>query len=200
MQKPAVIQFPIHPLLQQRWSPRAFDATRLVSNPSLLSVLEAARWSPSSANSQPWRFIVAQRQNEVAFQTMLQILNPNNQRWCKDVPVLLMIITRTINADETPNRYGAHDAGIALGHLMIQTVELGLISHAMAGFNVDLARTTYAIPEAYTPMTIVAVGYQGTLEQLPEDLQTREQQPRQRLPLTDLVFEGQFGTTAALVR
>jgi hypothetical protein len=49
-------------------------------------------------------------------------------------------------------------------------------------------------------MTVSAIGYYGQLSQLPEDLQKREQAPRERQPLAELVFEGRFGHTASLVK
>lgn len=189
----------MHALLQHRWSPRAFD-TRNVEREKLLSILEAARWSPSSNNSQPWRFIVAERQNDIAFHSMLNLLSNNNQRWCKDVPVLMMIVTRTQNADGSNNNYGGHDAGIALANLTLQSLDQGLVVHPMAGFNNERARDTYTIPSDYDPMTIVALGYYGALEQLPEDLQAREIKSRERLPLSELVYEGQFGTVATFAK
>ena len=43
MKKLATTQFAIHPLLEERWSPRAFD-TKEVSKEIIDSLLEALRW------------------------------------------------------------------------------------------------------------------------------------------------------------
>ncbi|HEU4823690.1 MAG TPA: nitroreductase family protein [Nitrososphaeraceae archaeon] len=53
---------PISELITRRWSARAFS-TRPVEKSKLLSVLEAARWAPSSRNEQPWRYIVFTNDN-----------------------------------------------------------------------------------------------------------------------------------------
>lgn len=200
MNKPTKNEYPIASALQQRWSPRAFDAQRPIERAKLLSLLEAARWSPSSNNGQPWRFIVAERRNEIAFHTMISVLSNSNQRWAKDAGALILIAARTVHDDGRVNRYGGHDAGMALANLTVQAIEMGLFVHPMAGFDPLKARETYAIPEAYEPITISAVGYYGALEQLADDLRERELKPRERLPLTDLVYEGRFGQIAALVR
>jgi nitroreductase len=200
MHKPAPVQFPIHPLLRERWSPRAFASDRPVPQETLLSLLEAARWSPSSGNRQPWRFIIAQRSNEVAFHTMLNVLNESNRRWAKDAALLVLIAARVATEDGTLLRHGGHDAGIALASLTLEALERGLFVHTMGGFNAEKARDTYAIPQHFEPMTVSAVGYYGQLAQLPEDLQKRELAPRERQPLAELVFEGRFGHTASLVK
>src|ERR671915_538060 len=57
LHKPAEVAHPIHNLMRERWSPRAF-ATRPVERPKLLSLFEAARWAPSGNNRQPWHFVV----------------------------------------------------------------------------------------------------------------------------------------------
>ena len=48
----------IHELIRSRWSPRAYSE-QSVEQEKLLSLLEAARWAPSSYNHQPWSFIIA---------------------------------------------------------------------------------------------------------------------------------------------
>jgi nitroreductase len=55
--KIANTDFPIHKLIARRWSARSFS-TKSVEKSKLLSILEAARWAPSSHNEQPWRYIV----------------------------------------------------------------------------------------------------------------------------------------------
>jgi nitroreductase len=66
MEKPADTQYPIHDLLRQGWSPRAFD-DRPIEPEKLRSLFEAARWAPSSNNGQPWRFLVATKANTTEY-------------------------------------------------------------------------------------------------------------------------------------
>lgn len=201
MHKPAPAQSPIPPLLRERWSPRAFASSRPVPPETLLCLLEAARWSPSTGNNhQPWRLIIAQRSHEVAFHTMLSVLNEGNRRWAKDAALLVLIAARVNSEDGAVLCHGGRDAGIALANLTLQAVEHGLFVHTMGGFDVEKARSTYAIPQHFEPMTVSAIGCYGPLSQLPEDLQQRQQAPRERQPLAELVFEGRFGHTASLVK
>lgn len=200
MNKPTQNKYPIAPALQRRWSPRAFDANRPIEHDKLLSLFEAARWSPSSYNGQPWRFILADRRNEVAFRAMLSVLSSSNQRWAKDAGALLLTVARTVLDDGRVNRYGGHDAGIALANLTVQAIEMGLFVHPMAGFDPHKARDLYTIPEQYEPITVAAIGYYGSVDQLEDDLRERELKPRERLPLAELVYEGRFGHVAKLVQ
>jgi len=194
MEKPAPTSFPIHDLLQRRWSPRAF-ADRAVATADLCAVLEAARWAASSANEQPWRFLVARREEPVAFAKLLECLVPGNQRWAGAAPVLILTATRrTFQRNDKPNRHAMHDAGLALANLLVEATARGLHAHPMAGFDVDAARAAFAIPAEFDLAAVTALGYAGDPERLPEDLRDRELAPRSRHPLSETAFASEWGT------
>jgi nitroreductase len=199
MKKPAPVTEPILDVLRERWSARAFG-TQPVAVADLRAMLEAARWAPSSANEQPWHFIVARREDAPRFAALLACLAPSNQRWAKDAGALLVVVTRTqFVRHGKPNAHAWHDAGLALAHLLLEATARGLATHPMAGFDAAAARTAGAIPAGFDPVTMVAVGHYGPYEALPEDLQTRELAPRQRRPLSEFVFEGTWGAPATWV-
>ena len=115
MDKRAVTEHPIHPLLAERWSPRAFE-DREVSGDVLNSLLEAARWAPSCFNDQPWFFLVARRQDTEEFERMLSCLVEGNRSWAKNAQVLMITVSRTIfEHNGKPNRHWSHDLGLAAG-------------------------------------------------------------------------------------
>jgi len=150
---------PIHELLQKRFSPRAFEA-RPVSKETIRSLLEAARWAPSSYNEQPWRFIVATGEEPAEFARLLACLVPGNQAWAKDAPVLMLSVAKLRFArNDKPNRHAVHDVGLAVSQMIVQASALGLFVHQMAGFDVDEARSTYGIPEGFDPVAAIAIGY-----------------------------------------
>ncbi|MGB7340890.1 MAG: nitroreductase family protein [Phototrophicaceae bacterium] len=197
--KPAETDYPVLDVIKNRWSPRAFD-TRLVEDDKLRSILEAARWAASSMNTQPWRFIIATRDNAADFQKMLGIIKEGNQAWAKNAPVLLLAVARDEHDGGYINNHAAHDTGQALAYLSLQATSFDLYIRMMGGFYPDKAREAYAIPDGYTPITALALGYLGSLEQLPEKLQDREQSPRNRKPLSELVFAGTWDNTAHIVK
>lgn len=192
LDKQAVTAYPIHELLCNRWSPRMFDS-RPVDLTTLGSLLEAARWSPSSRNEQPWRFVLATQQDREAFERILSVLNESNQRWAKDAPVLFIGVAKsTFDHNGNQNAYAWYDLGQALAHLSVQATAAGLHLHQMGGFNKELARERLHIPADHEPVVAVALGYLGDLSQLPEDLRQRESAARTRKPLQTLVFEGEW--------
>lgn len=197
--KPAVTQYPILDAIKNRWSPRAFD-TSLVEQDKLMSVLEAARWAASSMNTQPWRFIIATRDNEAEFEKMLSVLKERNQVWAKNAPVLLLAVARDEHDGGYINNHAGHDTGQALANLTTQATALDLYVRMMGGFYADKAREVFNIPEGYTPITALALGYLGTLEDLDESFQDREQSPRTRKPLSELVFAGEWDNVADFVK
>jgi nitroreductase len=182
-------EFPIHPHFLDRWSPRSFDA-KPVNNDTLMTVLEAARWAPSASNEQPWRYIVARTPKEKAAFT--GFIHPSNLRWCASAPVLLLVLSAKITGSGRNNRTHAFDAGTSWGYLALEATNQGLIVHAMGGFDNDNARIALEVPEDYELHAVIALGYQGDMDALPEDLQEREQ-PSQRRPLSESLYAGRFG-------
>lgn len=183
----------IHPLIKKRWSPRAFF-NRSVEKEKLLQLFEAARWAPSSYNEQPWRFIVATKENPAAFGLLFDCLTEKNQRWAVSAPVLMLSIAKThFERNGKPNRHAYHDVGLAMGNLLTQATSMGLYVHQIAGFSTERARELLQIPEGYEPVAMIAIGYLGNFRQLPEDLQEREQAPRKRKELNDIVFSEMWG-------
>ena len=190
MERAAPADHSINQLIARRWSPRSFDSGRLVDRVALGSLFEAARWAPSFGNLQPWRFIVGINFDE-GHQAVLETLAAGNQRWASKAPVLFIALARTVHLEDgKPHPHGVHDLGLALSNLFLQAVDQGLSCHLMAGFSPEKVVEAFGVPQEYRPMTAGAVGYQGNLEDLPEDLQKREVRPRERLPLDELVFSG----------
>lgn len=198
MEKPADTQHPIHDLLARRWSPRAF-ADRPVAPDSLKSLWEAARWAPSSANQQPWSFLVATKDDPREFDRMLECLVEGNQVWAKQAPVLMISVAARLDRDNDPNAHAWHDVGQAVADLSVQATALGLFVHQMAGILPDKIREHYQIPDTHEPVTGIALGYPGTPEQLPDKLRQRETAPRTRKPIDEFVFGGRWGQKSKLV-
>lgn len=192
MEKPAPITYPIEPLLQRRWSPKAFASTP-VERAVLLRLFEAARWAPSSFNEQPWRYIVVTRETPERLKEAQSVLSPGNA-WAAQAPVLICSVAQLALArNQKPNRHAFHDVGAASENLLLQAVALGLFAHQMAGFDVEKARVVFEIPKGYEPVAMIALGYPAAQETLTEAQKAQEQVPRARRPIDECVFEGRFG-------
>ncbi len=199
MEKPADAQYPIHDLIKRRWSPRAFS-DRPVEPDTLRSLLEAARWAPSSNNEQPWNFIVATKDNQTEFSQLLSCLVEGNSLWAQHAPVLMVSVARmSFEDDGKPNRHAFHDVGQAVANLIVQATALGLAVHQMAGFHPDKVRELYGVPKEFEPVAAIALGYPGDPQSLPDKLRTRELAPRERKHIAKFVFTGRWGRTSPVV-
>jgi nitroreductase len=195
----ATTDHPIHELIAKRWSPYCFDE-RSVTDEDLQSLFEAARWAPSSYNEQPWRYLVAKKENSEEFTRLLSCLVEVNQVWAKAAAALALGITSLkFSHNGEPNRAAIHDLGLSTGNLVLEATARGLFVHQMIGILPDKVREVYEVPEGYEPMTAIAIGYAGERKDLPHELAQRDVARRPRKPLKELVFSGRWGTTAGLV-
>jgi nitroreductase len=200
MQKPAPSDFPVHELIRERWSPRAFT-DKPIPQDVLRSIFEAARWAPSSNNEQPWAYIVATNGDKENFEKMLSVLVEFNAGWAKSAPVLALAVARlTFAKNNTPNRNALYDTGAASALLSVEATAHGLAVHQMAGFDPEKARQVFGIPPGWEPIAALAIGYPGDPASLPPPLKDREIAPRTRKPIAEFVMAGQWGHTAPFAR
>jgi nitroreductase len=186
-------EYPVHPLIVGRRSILAF-ASASVEPETLASLMEAARWTPSSMNEQPWSFIVATKTNRSDFDRLLGCLVEFNVQWAQHAPVLLLSVAKlTFESTGELNRHAFHDVGQAIANLTFQATMSGLVVHQIAGFDVEKARHEFSIPQDFEPVAAAAIGYPGNSAELPEKLRKRDTSPRKRKPLTNFVFEGGWG-------
>jgi nitroreductase len=168
---------PVLPVILDRWSPRAFR-DHAMTEPELLALLEAARWAPSSHNSQPWRFAYALR-GDAHWDTFQGFCNTNNARWAHAASALVLIASRTRfpnarTGELEPARMHTFDAGCAWGYLALQAAHDGWACHAMAGIERDKARAGTGLPDDHELHCMVAIGKAGDPAGLPDDLRARE--------------------------
>ena len=184
--------YDIHPLILNRWSPRAMTGES-ITDKELFSLFEAARWAPSSYNNQPWRIFYAKR-NTPHWNTFFNLLIPFNQNWAQHAAALLLIASKTtFDHNNKEARTNSFDAGAAWENLALQATHLGLVAHGMEGFDYDKARKDLHIPDDYEIHAMAAIGNKAGKQTLPEELREKEQ-PSQRKPLKDIIREGPFTT------
>ncbi|MGA2738587.1 MAG: nitroreductase family protein [Bryobacteraceae bacterium] len=186
------VDHPVLDVIRSRWSP-AIYSPKAVETEKLLSILEAARWAPSSYNAQPWSFLVARKEEPEEFARMLSCLAPLNVVWAQHVPLLMISVAKLhFDHNGAVNRHALHDTGIATGFLMLQAAALGVLAHGMAGFDAAKARELYAIPESHEAVAAIGLGYPGDEQGAPEELRKRNQH-KPRRTLSQFVFAGRWG-------
>ena len=182
--KTAVTATPLHPLLAQRWSPRAFNAEHELTEQQVTALLEAARWAPSASNTQPWRFAVTER-GSAAHAAVLDALAPGNRLWAHAASALIVVAAVTTGPDGGERPWAAYDAGQAVAHLSVQAQHEGLVVHQMGGFDAARIAALLDAPNV-TPLIVIAVGHRDALARLSEPFASRETAARDRLPLADI--------------
>ena len=200
IEKKADTKITINDLIASRWSGRAYDSDRELSQENVLALLEAARWAPSCYGDEPWRYIVCNKKDNVgAWDKAYSCLAEGNQSWAKDAPLLILVIADSVmRRNGNPNRWGQYDTGAASMSLCLQATDIGLMVHQMGGFNAERARELFAIPEQYIPMAMMTVGYQLPLEMISADVKERELSERSRRPLAENFFDGQWGNALSI--
>ena len=190
--KMAKTDYPINEIISKRWSARAFS-TKPVEKLKLLSILEAARWAPSSRNEQPWRYIVFTNANPEMLKKAQSVLKEINN-YAKRAPILICAITKKIYSDNaSPNRLHFHDLGGANENMFLEAFNQGLIMHEMGGFDVQRAKEIFDVPNDYEIGIMIAIGYQDAYHVLPERLRHKSFTPRERKPLSEIVFIEKIG-------
>ncbi|GGL36727.1 nitroreductase [Halarchaeum grantii] len=179
----------VDPLFLNRWSPRAMTGASLAES-EYLPLFEAARWAPSSRNSQPWRFAYAERGDD-EWETFLGFVNDHNRRWAADAAVLAVLCSETTDAKGRTLSAHTFDAGAAWENLALEGTRRGLVVHPMGGFDRDAAANALDVPADYDVEVMIAIGERAPPETLPDDLRGGET-PNGRKPLSEIVTRGGF--------
>ncbi len=179
LEKITPTDYEVHPLIRDRWSSRSFS-DQTISGETVLQLLEAMRWAPSSMNEQPWKVIAAAK-GTATYTRLESTLMPGNKSWAAKAPLLILAMARTtFEANGSINRSAQYDLGLAVGNLSLQATSLGLAVHQMGGFDKQLAKALLQIDEHTIPVVLIAVGYRDSPELLPPPLNERETAPRRR--------------------
>lgn len=188
--KTAITAVPILPLLAGRWSPRSYDTNYVLTHDEWVSILEAARWAPSSSNGQPWRFSIAHRGTEL-HSAVAAATSGFNQEWSPKASGYIVVSIPKFEKDGvTPHKSARYDCGLAVSQLTIQAEHLGLAVHNMGGFNSAAMAEAINLPEDREVLIVIAVGKAASADLLEEPARTRELAQRTRLPLEELILTG----------
>lgn len=185
--KHATTSTPILSTLSERWSPRAFDSDHALPEDALRSAFEAARWSPSASNTQPWRFIVARRGSE-SFGKIEGALAGFNAQWAGAASALVVNVAVVASETGEPLRWAEYDLGQAVAHLSVQAHSEGLYVHQMGGFDAAQISEAFELGAELRVVSVMTIGKLGVPEQLAEPLKERELAPRSRASVEELII------------
>ena len=190
MRKKADSSVEMHPILAERWSPRSYDGSAEISIPDLTGILEAARWAPSSNNSQHWRFVVARR-GDLRFAQMIDAMTGFNKAWSPKASALVLVAALTTQADGTLRTGALYDAGLASSLMTVEAHHRGQVVHQIGGFNHAAVIEDFKLAPEITPIAILAIGKQAPADALGDPkMVEREISARSRVPLAQLILSG----------
>ena len=188
MKKSADTSFQLHPLLQERWSPRAFDSSHRIVDEDLDAVLEAGRWSPSANNFQPWRFIVGKRGSK-NFDSISETLKGFNQAWAPYSSAYIVLSAVMQNEDGSDRPGSLYDLGIASAFMTMEANHRGFAVHQVGGFDKSALKSTFKLDSAIEPVAILVIGKQAPADSLSDEtLKSRETTSRARKALSELII------------
>jgi len=194
MDRTAPTDHPISPILANRYSPYVFDSDRDVARADLTALFEAARWTMSCYNAQPWRYVVGVRSRDRAtWEKVLDVLVEGNQAWARHAPVLALGLTELhFEHNGKPNPAARHDLGGASACLTMEASTRGIYVHQMLGIQPEKARAVFDLPDEIEAVTGIAIGYRGDSTAAEPKLAERDGRPRERKPLADVIIRGRL--------
>ena len=192
MQVSSEFESDILEIIKTRRSRRAF-VRRPIEQEKIRSLFEAARWAPSSVNEQPWAYVYATSDQSDLWNKIFESLNDSNKIWAKEAPLLVVSLARKYySRNDRLNNSAKYDVGAANAFLTLQATQLGLNVHQMGGFDHSILRRNLNAPEIFDVGVVMAIGYPGSPEQLPQHLQERELSPRMRHLQNEFVMNQTF--------
>lgn len=192
MEKSSEFSSPVLDVIRKRRSRRAYS-DKMVEPENISSLFEAARWAPSSLNEQPWFYIYATRDQADLYNKIFEALNESNKVWARHAPLLVLSMARkNFIRFDSPNPSARYDLGAANAFLSLQGAHLGLNVHQLAGFDREVVAANLHIPDRYEPVIVMAIGYPGSADNLPDKLKAREFAPRERYVEQEFVMNRAF--------
>ena len=159
-------------VMKSRRSVRKFTS-KAVSDPDLQIVLEAARWAPSWANSQCWRFVVV-REGRVkgALAGTLLAGNPAAQA-VREAPVVIVVCAELGKSGFYKGQpatdkgdWFMFDVAQALQNLDLVAQSLGLGTVHVRLFDADRAGEIINAPDNITVVELMPVGYPESVSEM----------------------------------
>ena len=145
--------------LRERWSPTAWDAAHVLSAGDVERLGEAARWSPSAGNSQPWSFVTARRDDDL-HQRLVPLLAASSRRWAPDASLLVVNVCHRYveDTDWDSSEFAEYDLGQSVAHMTLQALSMGLSARQFRAFDRDGVQDELGLPAHWVAMTMTAIG------------------------------------------
>ena len=170
-------RFKVIEVIANLFSPRFFSDGKIPKN-HINSIFEAARWTPSGRNHQPWFFYLVKKES-LFYQKLFSTLNEYNQKWAKSAPVLILGCTLVKN-QFGENPFAVYDLGASVMSLILQAQSLGYYGRQIGLFDKEKVREIFKLDESMEPFIIIALGKIGNYKNASEEVIKMDLDPRPR--------------------
>lgn len=165
--------------IQDRYSVRAFDPEKKISEKDMATIIETARVAPSAHNQQPFRIYRLKSQS-----AREKIAECYDRTWLNDASDVLMIVGEEKEAwvyKDGKNSAVYIDVSIATTFMQLQAWELGIGSVWVCAFDREKASELFGLEMGtHTPIALLVLGYEA---------EGHTRRPRNRKELSDLYSE-----------
>jgi len=152
-------------IIQSRRSIRRYKEKNIPDS-ILDSLLEAARWAPSWANTQCWQFVVVKdRTIKEKIQEAVSPRNPSSKA-IVNAPVLLVVCGQLQKSgyynDQYPTKFGdwfMYDLGLATQNLCLAARDSGLGTVIVGLFDHDRVGAIINLPPEHEALVLIPLGY-----------------------------------------
>ncbi len=167
---------------------------RDIEDSVLNTIVEAASWAPSAADSQPWEIVaVRDPERKAALVTTFldSLMRPGTggrerRHWLALAPVVLVVCLDHTRAkarfgDIGERLFGIQDTGAAIQNMRLTALEYGVKSCLLREFDHAAMAQLLELPRHVEPLILIALGYSE-----------REPGSKPRLPLTDYMHHNRW--------
>jgi nitroreductase len=171
--------------LPDRWSPTAWDGAHVMTSAEVERLVEAARWSPSAGNSQPWSFVTARRDDHL-HRRLVPLMTASSRRWAPAASLLVVNVCHRYveGTDWDSSEFAEYDLGQSVAYMTLQAHSMGLSARQFRAFDRERVHEELGLPAHWVAMTMTAIGRPA--DAAPAD--------RSRRPLADVWWQAPTDT------
>lgn len=161
-----------------------------VEEKTVNAVLDAARWAPSWANTQCWRFVVVS--DDAIKANLAEALSANNPATeaIKNAPLTIVVCAQKkrsghYHGEPTTDKgdgWLMFDAGLAMQNLVLAAHSMGLGTVHVGAFDAGKAESALGVPDGYCVVEMTPLGYPDHEPKAPPRKELAEIVGRNRFP------------------
>lgn len=156
--------------LKKRHSPLLFKK-KAIPQTKLKRCLEAAQWTPSCFNNQPWKFVLIEGPRRIA---KFADAFPRGNHWALKAPMIGFLVSKPkldcVIEDNKELEYYQYDCGMAMMSFVTQAMAEGIQTHQMAGYSEKKVKKLLKIPASYRAIVAFAIGYEEKLKDYKDEI------------------------------